>query len=77
MLSAILVHLPSAFFVVQNWDRDLTLLVQVFDGVPPPYDKMKRMVIPEALRITRLRPGRRSVLSDQCSARFCERAVFC
>jgi len=34
--------------------------LQVFDGVPPPYDKKKRMVVPEALRITRLRPGRRS-----------------
>eukprot|EP00961_Rhodomonas_salina_P071279 957585-Rhodomonas_salina.3 len=33
--------------------------VHVFDGVPPPYDKTKRMIIPEALRITRLRPGRK------------------
>lgn len=33
--------------------------MQVFDGVPPPYDKTKRMIIPEALRITRLRPGRK------------------
>lgn len=27
--------------------------------MPPPFDKKKRMVIPEALRVTRLRPGRR------------------
>jgi len=33
--------------------------LKVFDGVPPPFDKKKRMVIPEALRVTRLRPGRR------------------
>ena len=33
--------------------------LQVFDGVPPPFDKKKRMVIPEALRVNRLRPGRR------------------
>mmetsp|Transcript_19774 Transcript_19774/g.14206 ORF Transcript_19774/g.14206 Transcript_19774/m.14206 type:complete len:208 (+) Transcript_19774:17-640(+) len=33
--------------------------LKVFDGVPPPYDKTKRMIIPEALRITRLRPGRK------------------
>ena len=32
---------------------------QVFEGCPPPFDKKKRMVIPEALRVTRLRPGRR------------------
>ncbi len=32
---------------------------QVFEGIPPPYDKMKRMIIPEALRITRLKPGRK------------------
>ena len=31
----------------------------MFDGVPPPFDKKKRMVIPEALRVNRLRPGRR------------------
>uniref|UniRef100_A0A7S3EG70 60S ribosomal protein L13a n=2 Tax=Rhodosorus marinus TaxID=101924 RepID=A0A7S3EG70_9RHOD len=33
--------------------------LQVFDGVPPPYDKMKRMVVPDALRVTRLAPGRK------------------
>lgn len=37
------------------------LPLQVFDGVPAPYDKKKRMIIPDALRVTRLRPGRRSV----------------
>ena len=31
----------------------------VFDGCPPPYDKVKKVVIPAAFRITRLRPGRR------------------
>merc|ERR1712216_1092576 len=33
--------------------------LKVFDGVPPPFDKKKRMVIPDALRVTKLRPGRR------------------
>jgi len=33
--------------------------LKVFDGVPPPYDKKKKMVVPAALRIVRLRPGRR------------------
>ncbi len=33
--------------------------LQVFEGVPPPYDKKKRMVVPQALRILRLKPGRK------------------
>jgi large subunit ribosomal protein L13Ae len=31
----------------------------VFEGIPHPYDKIKRKVIPEALRYIRLRPGRK------------------
>jgi len=31
----------------------------VFAGVPHPFDKMKRQVIPSALRVLRLRPGRK------------------
>jgi len=30
-----------------------------FVGVPPPYDKTKRLVVPSALRISHLRPGRK------------------
>ncbi|KAJ1799202.1 60S ribosomal protein L16A [Coemansia sp. RSA 2399] len=33
--------------------------LKVFEGVPPPYDKMKRMVIPRALRAINLKPGRK------------------
>jgi large subunit ribosomal protein L13Ae len=33
--------------------------LKAFDGVPEPYDKMKRMVVPDAFRVTRLKPGRR------------------
>jgi len=33
--------------------------LKVFDGMPSPYDKMKRMVVPDALRITRLAPNRK------------------
>mmetsp|Transcript_20762 Transcript_20762/g.49335 ORF Transcript_20762/g.49335 Transcript_20762/m.49335 type:complete len:204 (-) Transcript_20762:55-666(-) len=33
--------------------------LKVFDGIPAPYDKMKRMVVPDALRITRLKPQRK------------------
>ena len=30
-----------------------------FEGVPPPYDKSARKVVPDALRIMRLKPGRK------------------
>jgi len=33
--------------------------LKVYEGVPHPYDKMKRMVIPGALRNLRLKPGRK------------------
>lgn len=39
--------------------RTMHVLPQVFEGVPPPFDKKKRMVVPEALRITRLKCVRR------------------
>jgi len=39
--------------------------LKVFDGVPPPYDKMKRMIVPAALRILRVKDNRRvTVLGD-------------
>lgn len=33
--------------------------LKVFEGVPEPYNSMKRMVVPAALRVLRLKPGRR------------------
>jgi hypothetical protein len=33
--------------------------LKVFEGIPPPYDKQKRMVVPQALRVLRLKPGRK------------------
>ena len=33
--------------------------LKVFEGVPTPYDKVKRMVVPQALRVLRLKPGRK------------------
>jgi large subunit ribosomal protein L13Ae len=32
--------------------------LKVFEGIPAPYDKIKRVVVPSALRISCLRPGR-------------------
>jgi len=33
--------------------------LKVFEGVPYPYDHMKRVVVPAALRVLRLKPGRK------------------
>jgi len=33
--------------------------LKVFEGIPPPYDKMKRLVVPSALRVLRLKPRRK------------------
>jgi large subunit ribosomal protein L13Ae len=33
--------------------------LKVFEGVPAPYDKMKRVVVPNALRVTILKPTRK------------------
>lgn len=32
--------------------------LKVFDGIPHPYDKQKRVVVPDALKVTRIKPGR-------------------
>ncbi|RPA82111.1 60S ribosomal protein L16 [Ascobolus immersus RN42] len=33
--------------------------LKVFEGIPPPYDTKKRVVVPQALRVLRLKPGRK------------------
>ncbi|TKC49697.1 hypothetical protein EI555_016867, partial [Monodon monoceros] len=33
--------------------------LKVFDGIPPPYDKKQRMVVPAALKVVRLKPVRK------------------
>ena len=33
--------------------------LKTFEGIPPPYDKKKRVVVPQALRVLRLKPGRK------------------
>lgn len=33
--------------------------LKVYEGVPPPFDRKKKMVIPAALRVLRLKPGRK------------------
>jgi len=41
--------------------------LKAFEGVPPPYDKMKRMVIPDALKVLRLQPGHKFCLLGRLS----------
>lgn len=33
--------------------------LKVCEGIPPPYDKQKRLVVPSALRVLRLKPRRK------------------
>ncbi|XP_041351917.1 60S ribosomal protein L13a-like [Gigantopelta aegis] len=33
--------------------------LKVFEGIPPPYDKKRRMVVPAALKVLRLNPSRK------------------
>lgn len=44
--------------------------LKVFEGVPPPYDKQKRLVIPQALRVLRLAPGRKYSTLKRLSSEF-------
>ena len=40
--------------------------LKLYEGVPPPYDRKKKMVVPEALRVLRLKPGRK-----YCTVKVC------
>jgi len=33
--------------------------LRCYEGVPPPYDRMKRVIMPEALRVLRVKPTRK------------------
>lgn len=44
--------------------------LKVFEGIPPPYDKQKRLVIPQALRVLRLAPGRKYTTLKRLSSEF-------
>ena len=33
--------------------------LRTYEGVPPPYDRLKRVVVPSAFRVLRLAPGRK------------------
>ena len=51
--------------------------LKLFEGVPPPYDRKKRMVVPEALRVLRLKPGRKYCTVKVCCELFlCEYCLY-
>ena len=41
--------------------------LKAFEGIPAPYDKMKRMVVPAALRVVRLKPRRKFTVLGKLS----------
>lgn len=45
--------------------------LKVFEGIPPPYDKQKRMVVPSALRVLRLKSRRKVMPVFPSSLRLC------
>ncbi|OMJ12069.1 60S ribosomal protein L16 [Smittium culicis] len=42
--------------------------LKVFEGIPPPFDKQKRMVVPQALRVLRLAPSRKFTTLDRLAS---------
>lgn len=42
--------------------------LSLFEGVPPAQDKVKKMVVPNALRVLRLKPGRKFCTLKRLSA---------
>ena len=44
--------------------------LKTFEGVPPPYDHKKRMVVPQALRVLRLKPGRKYCIVGRLGHEF-------
>ena len=53
--------------------------LKTFEGIPPPYDKVKRMVVPDALKVLRLQHGHKSCqLGDLAkSVRNCKPSSSC
>ena len=42
--------------------------LQVFEGIPPQFQRVKRVVVPDALRVLRLAPGRRFCVLKKLSS---------
>lgn len=39
--------------------KDALRRLKVYEGCPPPYDRRKRVVVPGAMRVMCLKPGRK------------------
>jgi large subunit ribosomal protein L13Ae len=53
------------------FDSSLFIFVyQTFEGVPEPYDKKKRVVVPEAIKVIRLRANRNFCVLGNLSKEF-------
>ncbi len=44
--------------------------LKVYEGMPPPYDRQKRVVVPSALRVLRLAPGRKYTTMKRLSTEY-------
>lgn len=44
--------------------------LKLYEGMPPPYDRQKKFVIPQALRVLRLKPGRKYATLKRISGDF-------
>ncbi|KAJ1447342.1 ribosomal protein L13 domain-containing protein [Pelagophyceae sp. CCMP2097] len=44
--------------------------LQCFEGVPAPYDKQKKMVVPSALKVLRIKPGRNTTVIGRLASEF-------
>ncbi|KAG4938727.1 hypothetical protein JHK84_044981 [Glycine max] len=42
--------------------------LKVYEGIPPPYDKIKRMVVPDALKVLRLQKGHKYCILGRLSS---------
>jgi large subunit ribosomal protein L13Ae len=42
--------------------------LQLFEGIPAPYDKVKRVVVPAALKVLKIRPGRKVTVLGRLSS---------
>lgn len=42
-------------------------MVQAYEGIPEPYDKKKRVVVPDALKVLRMRPDRKFTVLGELS----------
>ena len=69
---------PARSMVPHKTKRGAVALerLKTFEGIPPPYDKVKRMVVPDALKVLRLQHGHKSCqLGDLAKSVSCRAAL--